>query len=38
MTTDLPASLRIGWIGIGRMGFAMAERLAKRGADLRRRH
>jgi 3-hydroxyisobutyrate dehydrogenase-like beta-hydroxyacid dehydrogenase len=34
MTNDLPASLRIGWIGIGRMGFAMAERLAKRGADL----
>jgi len=24
----------IGWIGIGRMGFAMAERLAKAGADL----
>jgi 3-hydroxyisobutyrate dehydrogenase-like beta-hydroxyacid dehydrogenase len=24
----------IGWIGIGRMGFAMAERLAKSGADL----
>ena len=25
---------RIGWIGIGRMGFAMAERLAKAGADV----
>ncbi|HEY2190493.1 MAG TPA: NAD(P)-binding domain-containing protein, partial [Caldimonas sp.] len=25
---------RIGWIGIGRMGYAMAERLAKSGADL----
>jgi 3-hydroxyisobutyrate dehydrogenase len=25
---------KIGWIGIGRMGFAMAERLAKSGADL----
>ena len=25
---------RIGWIGIGRMGYAMAERLAKAGADL----
>lgn len=24
----------IGWIGIGRMGYAMAERLAKGGADL----
>jgi len=24
----------VGWIGIGRMGFAMAERLAKAGADL----
>ena len=24
----------IGWIGIGRMGYAMAERLAKSGADL----
>jgi 3-hydroxyisobutyrate dehydrogenase len=24
----------IGWIGIGRMGYAMAERLAKAGADL----
>ena len=25
---------RIGWIGIGRMGYAMAERLARGGADL----
>jgi 3-hydroxyisobutyrate dehydrogenase-like beta-hydroxyacid dehydrogenase len=25
---------KIGWIGIGRMGYAMAERLAKAGADL----
>jgi len=25
---------RIGWIGIGRMGYAMAERLAKGGAGL----
>jgi len=27
-------SRRIGWIGVGRMGYAMAERLAKGGADL----
>ena len=25
---------KIGWIGTGRMGFAMAERLAKAGCDL----
>lgn len=25
---------KLGWIGIGRMGYAMAERLAKGGADL----
>ena len=25
---------KLGWIGIGRMGYAMAERLAKNGADL----
>ena len=25
---------RIGWIGIGRMGYAMAERLARAGANL----
>src|SRR4029077_3540960 len=30
-TTSSP---KIGWIGIGRMGYAMAERLAKAGADL----
>ncbi|HEX2389827.1 MAG TPA: NAD(P)-dependent oxidoreductase [Casimicrobiaceae bacterium] len=30
-TTD---ATRIGWIGSGRMGFAMAERLAKAGANL----
>jgi 3-hydroxyisobutyrate dehydrogenase-like beta-hydroxyacid dehydrogenase len=30
MTTNT----RIGWIGIGRMGYAMAARLAKQGADL----
>ena len=28
------APTKIGWIGIGRMGYAMAERLAKGGADL----
>ena len=28
------AHASIGWIGIGRMGYAMAERLAKGGADL----
>lgn len=28
------AAARIGWIGTGRMGYAMAERLAKGGADL----
>jgi 3-hydroxyisobutyrate dehydrogenase-like beta-hydroxyacid dehydrogenase len=28
------ANTRIGWIGIGRMGYAMAERLAKAGTDL----
>src|SRR5881394_2097974 len=25
---------KIGWIGIGRVGYAMAERLARGGADL----
>jgi 3-hydroxyisobutyrate dehydrogenase-like beta-hydroxyacid dehydrogenase len=30
---DLRAA-RIGWIGTGRMGYAMAERLAKGGADV----
>jgi len=29
-----PNTLKLGWIGIGRMGYAMAERLAKAGADL----
>ena len=28
------ATPTIGWIGIGRMGYAMAERLAKSGADV----
>jgi 3-hydroxyisobutyrate dehydrogenase len=28
------AKNKLGWIGIGRMGYAMAERLAKAGADL----
>ena len=27
-------SRKIGWIGIGRMGYAMAERIAKGGADI----
>lgn len=27
-------STKIGWIGIGRMGYAMAERIAKGGADI----
>jgi 3-hydroxyisobutyrate dehydrogenase-like beta-hydroxyacid dehydrogenase len=31
MASDKP---KLGWIGIGRMGYAMAERLAKGGADL----
>jgi len=26
--------MKLGWIGTGRMGYAMAERLAKRGADV----
>jgi 3-hydroxyisobutyrate dehydrogenase-like beta-hydroxyacid dehydrogenase len=26
--------MNLGWIGIGRMGYAMAERLAKNGADV----
>ena len=26
---------RLGWIGLGRMGYAMAERLAKANADVR---
>ena len=33
--TETTASHRsVGWIGIGRMGYAMAERVAKAGADL----
>jgi len=34
MTHDSATNARLGWIGIGRMGAAMAERLAKSGADL----
>ena len=30
---ELPAA-RLGWMGIGRMGFAMARRLAQAGADI----
>jgi len=30
----LPTPISIGWIGIGRMGYAMAERLAKSGANV----
>ena len=33
MSTNM-AQPRIGWIGTGRMGYAMAERLARGGADL----
>ena len=29
-----PTSLKLGWIGAGRMGYAMAERLAKGGCDI----
>jgi 3-hydroxyisobutyrate dehydrogenase len=29
-----PTSATLGWIGTGRMGYAMAERLAKAGCDL----
>jgi 3-hydroxyisobutyrate dehydrogenase len=32
--THVPGSLRIGWIGAGRMGAAMASRLAKAGEDV----
>ena len=31
---DAPKKHRLGWIGIGRMGYAMAERLAKAGCDI----
>jgi len=30
----MSSTQKLGWIGIGRMGYAMAERLAKAGADL----
>jgi len=33
MTAAAPGG-RLGWIGIGRMGYAMAERLAKAGAEV----
>ena len=33
MATDLKAH-KLGWIGVGRMGYPMAERLAKAGADV----
>ena len=33
MAADLKAH-RLGWIGVGRMGYPMAERLAKAGADV----
>ena len=33
-TMSSHARTKLGWIGIGRMGYAMAERLAKGGADL----
>ncbi|HSU62793.1 MAG TPA: NAD(P)-binding domain-containing protein, partial [Burkholderiales bacterium] len=29
-----PTEQRLGWIGAGRMGYAMAERLAKGGCDI----
>ena len=32
-TSDMKAH-RLGWIGIGRMGYAMAERLARAGCDI----
>ena len=30
----MSANAKLGWIGVGRMGYAMAERLARYGADL----
>jgi 3-hydroxyisobutyrate dehydrogenase len=30
----MATAMKLGWIGIGRMGYAMAERLARAGADL----
>jgi 3-hydroxyisobutyrate dehydrogenase len=32
--THTPGSIRVGWIGAGRMGAAMASRLAKAGEDV----
>jgi len=34
MNATAPGALRIGWIGAGRMGAAMASRLAKAGEDV----
>src|SRR5262245_40899561 len=34
MATPNMKAHRLGWIGIGRMGYAMAERLAKAGCDI----
>lgn len=34
MTAVNPEKATVGWIGIGRMGYAMAERLARSGATL----
>jgi 3-hydroxyisobutyrate dehydrogenase len=34
MTDDNISGLRIGWIGTGRMGYALAARLAKAGLDV----
>jgi 3-hydroxyisobutyrate dehydrogenase len=34
MATGNSQSHRLGWIGTGRMGYAMAERLAKAGCDI----
>jgi 3-hydroxyisobutyrate dehydrogenase-like beta-hydroxyacid dehydrogenase len=33
-TAPLPGPHRVGWIGTGRMGFPMAQRLAKAGCDI----
>lgn len=34
MNTANLTSLKLGWVGAGRMGYAMAERLAKAGCDV----
>ncbi|MGH8969309.1 MAG: NAD(P)-dependent oxidoreductase [Actinomycetes bacterium] len=34
MSQDSVSSIRVGWVGTGRMGAAMATRLAKAGVDL----